>query len=304
MSLSWSGLWPSSSSFTVTPRSNMAGHRGQSIGRITRTLLQHALVAATSLALSTHRYSDARSTPTSHSLLYPCTRPILHRTTTCPSRPSPRTTLRLIRSTIHGGLLANTLLRQHPPRARLPQSIMVQRVLGLRLKVTRVAPCSVSLPCLSPPLRKRTSNRPITAHPPTPLSTPRLLGTSMVSVADVLTVCRGTRPTTWHLVTAPRLLPSNHLPSIGRASQQHRPPDLSRIHIRHPISALHMFKSYSSVSRSTMAYLSPLSSDHWIHSATSIPSSLDYRTFSRRNCLIPSAICKHIGAPPDLTKTH
>lgn len=221
----------------------------------------------------------------------------------CPSRPSPPTTLRPTRSTTHGGPLASTLLRQHPPRARLPQSTMAQREPGLRPKDTRVAPCSVSLPCLSPPLRKRSSNRPITVHPLTH-STPRRLGTSMVSAADAPTVCRGTRPTTWHLVTGPRLLPSNRLLLIGRAPWRHRPLDVPRINIRHPISALHMFKSYSSVPRSTMAYLSPPSSDHWIHLATSISSSLDYRTLSRRNCLIPSAICKHIGAPPDLTKTH
>jgi hypothetical protein len=55
------------------------------------------------------------------------------------------------------------------------------------------------------------------------------------------------------------------------------------MHIRYPISALHMFKSFSSVSRSTMAYLShPVPTTGYFRLLRFLPS-LDYRTFSRRN---------------------
>jgi hypothetical protein len=284
-------------------------------------LLLLAPVEATSSAPSILRCSVVLSTPTSLFLRCLCSKHTTHRLTTI--RPSLRN-LRNLRTTclatpsmIPGGLQTNILLLLHPLRVPLLPSTMELRELGPRSRDTRVAPCSGFHPCLSPVPNPSNSSHPTTARLHTPPSTTLLSGTNMAQIATAVTVPSATHRTSWRLVMDLRLLPSNCSHFCGSSSL--KIVSLPLFYTTYLTFDLRL--SDSSIQKSLFlsakyprfvaAAYHLIRSGHWIHGWPTLrfesslrPFDLDPPHHRAQNRSIHFAICTHIGATPDLTKTH
>jgi hypothetical protein len=208
----------------------------------------------------------------------------------------------------------STLLRLRPLRDPPLRSTMETRVPGLRPRVTRVAPCSGSRPCLSPLLNPNTT-RPLTTAPRlTHTSTTRLSGTSTVRTVVAVTAHSDTRRTSCPPDMDLRLSPSS-CHDLYYAGLNLAVGPLQKIHIRPSIhlsdSSVQKFLSISplylgSTQPQSRAHLMWLL-DTWLvyfslHQSIVLPT-WTFRTEAHNRPLL-FAICTHIGATPDLTKTH
>lgn len=214
-------------------------------------------------------------------------------------------------SMIPGGL--SIRLHLHPLPALLLQSTTALPERGERPRDTRVAPCSDSLHCLSLLPSPSNTSLPTTARPRMRPSTTRPSGTSIVSTADVSTVLNDTRLTSWLLDMDPRPSQSKGYRRHGSIEQASSRPFKITYSTSIQVSASSVQKVYVyffNYPGSYQPHSPQLDFGYWIHDRLFLTFEISLRRpiwhlrldAQKRSILF--AICTHIGAPPNLTKTH